>query len=84
MDLSGRGFDWTIVSMRLPAGQTWGDMASKRVVWHVVKQYAKTVGLAQVAPHDLRRSCATLYHPCGGELEHIRFLRGHASFQTTE
>jgi site-specific recombinase XerD len=37
------------------AGKTWGDMVSERVVWHVVKQYAKAVGLAQVAPHDLRR-----------------------------
>lgn len=40
------------------AGKTWGDMVSERVVWHVVKQYAKAVGLAQVVPHDLRRSCA--------------------------
>jgi integrase len=27
-----------------------------------VKQYARTVGLPQVAPHDLRRSCAKLCH----------------------
>ena len=42
------------------AGKTWGNMVSERVVWHVVKQYAKAVGLAQVAPHDLRR-----YAECG-------------------
>jgi site-specific recombinase XerD len=66
------------------AGKTWGDMVSERVVWHVVKQYAKAVGFAQVAPHDLRRSCAKLCHTCGGELEQIQFLLGHVSVQTTE
>jgi site-specific recombinase XerD len=66
------------------ASKTWGNMVSERVVWHVVKQYAKVVGLAQVAPHDLRRSCAKLCHACGGELEQIQFLLGHVSVQTTE
>jgi hypothetical protein len=37
------------------AGKHWGDGVSERVVWHVVKQYARKLGLAQVAPHDLRR-----------------------------
>lgn len=50
----------------------------------VVKQYAKAVGFAQVAPHDLRRSCAKLCHACGGELEQIQFLLGHVSVPTTE
>ena len=66
------------------AGKTWGDMVPERVVWHVVKQYAKAVGLTQVAPHDLRRSCAKLCHTCGGELEQIQFLLGHVSVRTTE
>jgi len=54
------------------------------VVWHVVKQYAKKLGLARLAPHDLRRSCAKLCHSAGGELEQIQFLLGHVSVQTTE
>jgi integrase len=37
-----------------------------------------------VAPHDLRRTCARLCHPAGGELEQTQFLLGHASVQTTE
>ena len=41
-------------------------------------------GIANLAPHDLRRTCARLCHDCGGELEQIRFLLGHASVQTTE
>jgi site-specific recombinase XerD len=54
------------------------------VVWHVVKDYAAKLGLPQLAPHDLRRSCARLCHVAGGELEQIQFLLGHVSVQTTE
>ncbi|HWS97181.1 MAG TPA: tyrosine-type recombinase/integrase [Candidatus Methylomirabilis sp.] len=66
------------------AGKHWGDGVTKRVVWHVVKQYARKLGIAQVAPHDLRRSCAKLCHASGGELDQIQFLLGHVSVQTTE
>lgn len=66
------------------AGKCWGVGVTERVVWHVVKDYAKKIGLGQVAPHDLRRSCAKLCHTAGGELEQIQFLLGHVSVQTTE
>ena len=56
----------------------------KRLVWHVVKQYAAELGLRAVAPHDLRRSCAKLCHAAGGELEQVQFLLGPVSVQTTE
>jgi len=61
------------------AGKHWGDGVTERVVWHVVKQYARKLGLPQVAPHDLRRSCAKLCHASGGELDQIQFLLGHVS-----
>jgi integrase len=54
------------------------------VVWYAVKRCAKRAGIGNLAPHDLRRSCARLCHGCGGELEQIQFLLGHASVQTTE
>ena len=54
------------------------------VVWYAVKRCAKRVGINNLAPHDLRRSCARLCHSYGGELEQIQFLLGHASVQTTE
>ena len=66
------------------AGKTWGEGITERVVWHVVKQYAGKRGLARIAPHDLRRSCARLCHAAGGEMEQIQFLLGHVSVQTTE
>jgi site-specific recombinase XerD len=65
-------------------GGTWGDQITEKVVWHVVKQYAASVGNSTLAPHDLRRTCARLCHDAGGELEQIQFLLGHVSVQTTE
>ncbi len=54
------------------------------VVWTVVKQYAKRIGVDHLAPHDLRRTCVRLCHGARGELEQIQFLLGDASVQTTE
>src|SRR5713226_2468743 len=54
------------------------------VVWYAVKRCACQAGIVNLAPHDLRRTCARLCHGCGGELEQIQFLLGHASVQTTE
>jgi len=66
------------------AGNSWGDGMTEKVVWHVVKENGAKLGLSKVAPHDLRRSCARLYHAAGGEPEQIQFLLGHVSVQTTE
>ena len=57
---------------------------TQNVVWYVVKEAASRCGIAALAPHDLRRTCARLCHAAGGELEQIQFLLGHASVQTTE
>jgi site-specific recombinase XerD len=66
-----------------PAGTVWGDRITEKVVWHVVKTYAKKLAIPKLAPHDLRRSYARFRH-AGGELEQIQFLLGHVSVQTTE
>ena len=66
------------------AGKTWGRFITDRVVWHVVKEYGAKLGMPELAPHDLRRSCARLCHIAGGELEQIQFLVGHVSVQTAE
>ena len=57
---------------------------TEKVVWNIVKAFAKLAGFEKVAPHDLRRTCARLCHVAGGELEQIQFLLGHVSVQTTE
>ena len=66
------------------AGRVWGNGMTAKVLWQVVRDSASSLGIAKVAPHDLRRSCARLCHLAGGELEQIQFLLGHVSIQTTE
>jgi integrase len=61
-------------------GRVWGDGLTEKVV----EQYGAAAGLANIAPHDLRRTCAKLCRAGGGELELIQLLLGHASVQTTE
>src|ERR1700687_3841020 len=65
-------------------GKAWGEGMTVKAVWHIVKESAKSIGVAKLAPHDLRRTCARLWHAAGGELEQIQFLLGHVSVQTTE
>ena len=54
-----------------------GDLVDRR-------DGAASCGLAGLAPHDLRRTCARLCYQAGGELEQIQFLLGHVSIETTE
>ena len=64
--------------------EPWEKALLKRPVSNIVKDSAKRIGVAKLAPHDLRRTCARLCHASGGELEQIQFLLGHVSIQTTE
>src|SRR6202167_4733894 len=65
-------------------GKTWGDGMTVKAVWHMVKESACRIGVAKLAPHDLRRTCARLCRASGGELEQVPFLFGPVAVQTTE
>jgi len=65
-------------------GSVWGTGITEKVIWTIVREFARRASLAKLAPHDLRRTCARLCHEAGGELEQIQFLLGHVSVQTTE
>jgi site-specific recombinase XerD len=65
-------------------GRVGGERIGEKAVWQTVRQYAKAIGVPNLAPHDLRRTCAKLCRANGGELEQIQMLLGHASVQTTE
>jgi integrase len=65
-------------------GQLAGDSVTPKVIWWIVLGYARPLGFSNLAPHDLRRTCAKLCRASGGELEQIQLLLGHASIQTTE
>src|SRR5260370_22356009 len=64
--------------------QVRGTALSEKVVWQLLQGYAAAAGVAGIAPHDLRRTCAKMCRAAGGELEQIQLLLGHASVQTTE
>jgi integrase len=61
-----------------------GNSVTAKVIWWIVLGYACELGFENLAPHDLRRTCAKLCRASGGELEQIQLLLGHASVQTTE
>jgi integrase len=65
-------------------GKVWESALSEKVIWQLIRPYAEAVGVAGIAPHDCRRTCAKSCRAAGGELEQIRMLLGHASVQTTE
>ena len=65
-------------------GRAWGYGMTVKAVWNIVKESARSIGVAKLAPHYLLRTRAQLYRASGGELEQIQFLLGHVSVRTTE
>ena len=39
-------------------GRFWGNGMTAKVLWEVVRDAASKAGIAKLAPHDLRRTCA--------------------------
>jgi integrase len=76
--------DGKVFRQVLKGGMMQPSGVTANVVWYAVKRCAGQAGINNLAPHDLRRTCARLCHGSGGELEQIQFLLGHASVQTTE
>src|SRR5947207_15758164 len=84
MALRSRRFWRPLFSLRLPSRQVVGRGHHGESGMACGEEYSRRLGLSDVAPHDLRRSCAKFCHAAGGELEQIQFLLGHVSVQTTE
>ena len=76
--------DGKVFRQVLKGGMLQPSGVTANVVWYAVKRCAEQAGINNLAPHDLRGTCARLCHRSGGELEQIQFLLGHASVQTTE
>ena len=74
-----------VVSHRSQGRQDRSGAATEEdAVYTLVRKCGAAIGHPDLAPHDLRRTCAKLCRKAGGELEQIQFLLGHASIQTTE
>lgn len=62
-----------------------GQAISRKTIWHMVKQYAKQVGIeSEVTPHSLRHSFATHLLSGGADLRVIQELLGHSDISTTQ
>ena len=66
------------------AGRLTGERMTEQAVYNLVTQYAEFLGIANLAPHDLRRTFAKLAHKGGSGLDQSQLSLGHSSIQTTE
>ena len=65
-------------------GRLSGERMTEQAIYNLVTPYAATVGIANLAPHDLRRTFAKLAHKGRSGLDQIQLSLGHSSIQTTE
>src|SRR6266566_3468387 len=49
-------------------GKIWGASLTPKAIWLIVKAAAKRGDIKNLAPHDLRRTCARLCHLAGANL----------------
>lgn len=61
-----------------------GAKMSKSCLWLTIKRYARRMGMADLAPHDMRRTFGRLARKAGIELDQIQQSYGHANLITTQ
>ena len=66
------------------AGLVIGKSLTARAIFEIVRGAGAKIGVANLAPHDLRRTFAKLAHQGKAALEQIQPSLGHASVTTTE
>ena len=65
-------------------GRITGERMTEQAVYNLATKYAASLGIQNLAPHDLRRTFAKLAHKGGSGLDQIQLSLGHSSIQTTE
>ncbi len=61
-----------------------GEALSDTAIFHIVQRFGKGQNLANVAPHDLRRTFARLAYTGQADLKQIQLALGHSDQRTTE
>ena len=57
---------------------------SPECIWKIVHKAALGIGIPNIGPHDLRRTCAQLCRAKGERIEHIQAMLGHEELNTTD
>jgi len=65
-------------------GYTLGDSLSPTMIHCIIRRYGRSIGIPNLAPHDLRRTYSRLARLGGAPMETIQHSLGHASISTTE
>lgn len=68
----------------ITANGTINGSLSPTAIRDIVQRYGALIGIPDLNPHDLRRTCAKLARLGGAPLETIQKTLGHASLKTTE
>lgn len=60
-----------------------GDSLSAVALFHIARNAGEQIGIAELAPHDLRRTYAQIGHESGISIVQISILLGHSSVAVT-
>lgn len=80
---TGAGDDDQILAKSQPGGG-WVPGLSPDQLMQIVRRHGKAIGKADLAPHDLRRTCAQRWRREGVDIVTISRWLGHASVATTQ
>ena len=78
-----KGIDTSEPSLFLFPSSSASGHISRQSVWRVIKRKQHKEGFSDMSPHSLRHSFATHMYSDGTELEKIKVMLGHNSYNTT-
>lgn len=61
-----------------------GGYMTRQNFWHIIKRYARSVGMFELSPHTLRHAFATHLVNHGANLRAVQMLLGHSNLSTTQ